>query len=232
MVPRPLADPPANRDAVVRPAVLLAALLLAASAADALDVDLDVYRAARRSGAIGAVAGGALAEPRTPRGAALPLTGTTVALLPRSEAVLIRLEQLKERSRDSATAFTTAVPAIQTTRERYERALWEAGAPDLTTMVLVDAAGGFRFDEVPAGAWLVIAWHSVATDVGGGGEPKVKPRERGTFRPQPRMRGFQSVTIWLRPLKVTAGTTTSVELTDRNGWFRGVIEERVLDRVR
>lgn len=212
--------------------MLLAALLLAASAAHALDVDLEVYRAARRSGAVGAVAGGALAESRTPRGAASPLTGTTVALLPRSDAVLIRLEQLKERSRDSSTAFTTAVPAMQTTRERYERALWEMGAPDLTTMVLVDAAGGFRFDEVPAGAWLVIAWHSVAMDVGGGEKVKpreLKSRERGTFRPQPRMRGFQSVTIWLRPLMVTAGTTTSVELTDRNGWFRGVIEERLLD---
>jgi hypothetical protein len=215
----------------VRPAALLAALLLAASAAEALDVDLEVYRAARRSGALGAVAGGVLAEPRTPRGAAPPLTGTTVALLPRSEAVLLRLEQLKARSRDSSTAFTAAVPGMHTTREMYERALWEAGAPDLTTMVLVDAAGGFRIDEVPAGAWLVIAWHSVAMDVAGE-KVKSKSRQRETFRPQPRLRGFQSVTIWLRPVIVTGGTTTSVELTDRNGWFRGVIEERLLDPVR
>jgi hypothetical protein len=31
---------------------------------------------------------------------------------------------------------------------------------------------------------------------------------------------------------VTGGETTTVELTDRNGWFRGVAEERVLDTGR
>jgi hypothetical protein len=29
-------------------------------------------------------------------------------------------------------------------------------------------------------------------------------------------------------LTVAGGATEKVELTDRNGWFRGVVEERVL----
>lgn len=208
--------------------MLLAALLLAASA-EALDVGLEAYRQARRAAAIGVVTGRIVAEPRTPRAPAQPLAGSIVALLPRSESLLVRLEELKERSRESPTAFTGAVPAMRKAREAYERELWEAGAPELTTMLAVDAAGGFRIDDVPAGAWLVVAWHGVQTDMAG---EKLKSRERGMFRPQSRMRGFQWVTIWLRAVTVTGGETVTVELTDRNGWFRGVVEDRVLDAGR
>lgn len=210
------------------PAMLLTVLLLAASA-EALDVGLEAYREARRAAALGVVTGRVVAEPRTPRGPGLPLAGTIVTLLPRSESLLVRLEQLKERSRESSTAFAAAVPAMRKARDAYERELWEAGAPDLTTMSLVDASGGFRIDEVPAGAWLMIAWHSVPMDVAG---KKLKTKEREMFRSQPRMRGFESVTIWLRPVTVVGGETATVELTDRNGWFRGVIEDRVLDAGR
>jgi hypothetical protein len=34
------------------------------------------------------------------------------------------------------------------------------------------------------------------------------------------------VTVWVRELTIAGGTTATVELTDRNGWFRGVVEER------
>jgi hypothetical protein len=149
-----------------------------------------------------------------------------VTLLPRSEAVLARLEQLRERSRESSSAFTGAVPAMRRARDEYERRLWEAGAPDLTTIVVVDAAGAFRLDDVPAGDWMVIAWHSLPVEVPGA---KMKSKERSLYRTQPRMRGFQSVTIWLRTVTVGPGDTTTLELTDRNAWFRGVIEERVID---
>jgi hypothetical protein len=39
------------------------------------------------------------------------------------------------------------------------------------------------------------------------------------------------VTVWLREVGVAGGTTVSIELNDRNQWFRGVIEERLLDAV-
>jgi hypothetical protein len=212
----------------MRPAALLLVVVLATSA-EALDVGLEAYREARRAGALGVVAGRVAAEPRTPRAAASPLTGTAVMLVPRSEALLTRLEQLKARSRESSTSFAGAAPAMRKARETYERDLWEAGAPDLASTVVVDTEGAFRIDDVPAGAWLVLAWHSVPFDVSG---QRIKSRERDMFRTQPRMRGFQSVTMWLQAVTVARGETTTVELTDRNGWFRGVVEDRELDTGR
>jgi hypothetical protein len=213
----------------VNRAAFVAAVLLVAAPARALDVGLDAYLEARRTGATGVVSGRVAAEPRTPRGQAEPFTGTTVALLPRSEAVLLRLEQLKARSRDSASAFAAAAPGMRQTQDSFEREVWQAGAPDLTTKVLVDADGSFRLEEVPAGAWLAIAWHGTPYDVSG---ERIKGKDRTMYRPQSRVKGFQSVTVWLRTVTVAAGETATLELTDRNAWFRGVIEERELDAGR
>ena len=208
---------------------VLLALLLVATPAAALDVGLDAYRDARRAGAIGAVAGRVVAEPRTLRAPGLPFTGATVALLPRSDTLLARLEQLKESSRESAGSFAGAVPAMRRARDAYERELWELGAPDLVTTAAVEADGAFRLGDVPAGAWIAIAWHSTTTEISG---PKVQSRERGKYRTQPRMSGFQSVTIWIRTVTVAGGETVTLDLSDRNAWFRGVIEERMPDAGR
>ena len=113
-------------------------------------------------------------------------------------------------------------------REVYEREILEAGAPDLTPLLQIDADGTFRIDDVPAGAWLVFAWHSVATDVA---TSRINPKERQQFPTLTRLRGFQTVTVWVREVSVAGGHTATVELTDRNQWFRGVVEERVLDAV-
>jgi hypothetical protein len=214
---------------VIRAVLALVLLLAATVGAEALDVGLDGYREARRTGAIGVVAGRVAAEPRTARGPAVPLTGATVMLLPRSESVLLRLEQLKARSRDSASAFAAAAPGMRQAQEGYEGELWKAGAADLATKVLVDADGKFRLGDVPAGAWLVLGWHGVSVDVAG---ERVRTKERSTYRPQNRLRAYQAVTVWLRTLTVSAGETATLELTDRNAWFRGVIEERELDAGR
>ena len=228
VVSRPLADPPARGGpGVMRAAVL--ALLLLASSAEALDVSVEPYRQARQTRALGVVTGRVYAEQRTLRVPARPMTGTTVTLFPRSEALLARLETLKARSRESSTAYTAAAPAMRKAKEVYERELLHAGAPDLTPMVLVDRDGGFRIDDVPAGAWVLLAWYSTPVDVS---TSKAKPRERDLYQPQPRLHGFQSVTVWLREVSVTGGATATVELTDRNGWFRGVVEERMLDTGR
>jgi hypothetical protein len=211
----------------MRTAVL--ALLLLASSAEALDVSVEPYRRARQTRAVGVVTGRVYAEPRTLRVPARPMTGTTVTLLPRSEALLARLETLKAQSRESSTAYTAAAPAMRKAKEVYERELLHAGAPDLTPMVLVDGDGGFRIDDVPAGAWVLLAWYSTPVDVS---TPKDKSKERNLYQPQPRLHGFQAVTVWLREVSVTGGATAKVELTDRNGWFRGVVEERLLDAGR
>jgi hypothetical protein len=229
LVARSLADPAARLGAGMTRVVMIAAVLLIAAPAAALDVELQPYREAQRAGSLGVVAGRVAAESRTPSGPVAPLAGTAVTLLPRSEALLARLQQLKERSRESSKAFTAAAPAMRESREAYERELWEAGASDLTLATVADAEGRFRVEDVPAGAWLLIAWHGVAVELSGA---RAKAAERKMYRTRPRMLGFQSVTIWLWPVTVARGATAALELTDRNGWFRGVVEERAPDTGR
>jgi len=53
--------------------------------------------------------------------------------------------------------------------------------------------------------------------------------KRNLYQLEGRLTGFRAVTIWLREVSVARGETASVELTDRNEWFRGVIEEKALD---
>ena len=208
--------------------VMLLCAAGAASIAQALDVDLEPYREARRARALGSVAGRVIAEPTRPGVPGRPFTGTTVTLVPRSPILKETLESLKRGARDSVQSFRDAAPAMRKARESYERELLVAGAPDLNPLLLVDPDGTFRFDDLPAGAWLIFAWYSVATDVG---TSRVNPKEKQHFPTLTRLRGFQDVTVWLREVTVAGGHTENVELNDRNEWFRGVVEERVLDAV-
>src|SRR5437867_2440309 len=116
--------------------------------------------------------------------------------------------------------------ALRLAREAYEKALWEAGAADFVRASVVDAAGGFRMEDLPAGAWLLIATRSVFTDRA---SPRIAKRERETYAPALRLRGFNVVSVWVRALTVSAGRTEEVELLDRNVWFTGIEEERALD---
>jgi len=224
---RPLADSSFLRCLpVMRLAGALLTLALGVSTAYALDVGLEPYREARQTGALGVVAGRVYAEARTADGQPRPMAGATVSLVPRSPGLEARLQRLKAESRDSPNGFTAAVPAMRKAQEAYERELLEAGVPDLAMRIAVDGEGRFRLDDVPAGSWLMLAWHSSPVDVSA---PKGKPKERRQYQPQTRLQGYQSVTVWLREITVTGAATASLDLTDRNGWFRGVIEERVLD---
>jgi len=210
-------------------AAVPALLLLLAGAAAALDVDVAAYRQAGLAGEVGAVSGRVAEESRTPSGQPRPLAGTTITLLPRSQALVLELERLKERARRSSHDFTAAAPAMRAAQDGYERALLVAGVPDLSPRVLVAADGTFRLTELPAGAWLVLAWHSTAVNTSA---PKSRPRERQLYQLDKRLTGYQAVTVWLQEVAVARGQTAEVELTDRNEWFRGVIEEKVLDAGR
>ena len=208
--------------------VLLVVIFLSAGIAQALDVDLEPYRDARRTGALGSVAGRVIAEPTRPDVPGRPFAGTTITLLPRSPILMGTLENLKRGSRDSVQAFRDAAPAMRKAREVYERELLVAGAPDLTPLLQVDADGTFRIDDVPAGAWLIFAWYSVPKDVA---TSRINPKERQHFPTLSRLRGFQAVRVWLREVDVAGGHTATLELNDRNEWFQGVVEERMLDAV-
>jgi hypothetical protein len=210
-------------------AAALLALALLAVPAEGLDISVAPYRQAAQTGEVGTVAGRVYAESRTPNGRPLPLTGAVVTLLPRSQALLLSFEQFKEDSRRSSKAFTAAAPAMRKAQDAYERELLKAGAPDLAPRISVDSEGAFRMADVPAGAWLVVVWQSAPVDVS---TTKTTPRERQLYQLDRRLTGFQAVTIWLREVVVARGETASVELTDRNEWFRGVIEEKALDTGR
>jgi hypothetical protein len=214
----------------VRGAWALGLVLLAGAAgAETADVELGPYREALRSGVVGGVTGRAYAERPTPRAADQPLTGTAVTLLPRSPRLLARLEQIRQGARGSADTFRVSATEIRKAREVYERELWEMGGVDLVRQTTVGADGAFVFPGVPAGAWLLIATGATRVDtrsVGG------SSKDRATFKVGPRLRGYEAVTIWLRELSIEGGRSASVELTDRNGWFSGVVEDRVQDAGR
>jgi hypothetical protein len=221
VVPRALAYPSARRGLGVIAAALV--FLALAAGGEALDIDVGPYRAAAQSGEVGVVSGRLYEESRTPKGPVKPLTGATVALVPRSAALLASLERFKEDSRASSKAFVAAAPAMRKAEESYERELVQAGSPDLASRVAVGPDGAFRLTDVPAGAWLLMAWHSSAFDVSAS---KAHGRERQTYQLGGRTTGFQAVTIWLREVTVARGETASLDLHDRNEWFRGVIEEQ------
>ena len=206
---------------------LASALILASVvAASGADVQVDAHRHAAMAGAVGTVTGHAWEERRKPDGVEQPLGGAVVTLVPYSPALTARLEEIRTRSRVSATAYGASARAIRLAREAYEKALWEAGAADFVRTSVVDAAGGFRVEDLPAGPWLLIVTRSVRVDKA---SPRATKRERETYAPALRLVGFNAVSIWVRELTVSAGRIEEVELTDRNVWFTGIEEERTLD---
>jgi hypothetical protein len=207
---------------------LAGSLLVLASiaAASGAVVGVDAYRQAAAAGAVGTVAGHALEERRTAGGVERPLVGTVVTLVPHSPTLVARLEEIRARSRDSAKAYRASARAIRLAREAYEKEVWEAGAADLVRTSVVDAGGVFRLEDVPSGAWLLIATHSVSIDKA---SPRATKRERETYAPALRLTGFNAVSIWVRAVTIFAGRVENVELLDRNVWFSGVEEQRALD---
>jgi hypothetical protein len=204
----------------------LAWLLAAGTALAAIDVDLTGYTAAERSGAAATVTGRAFAERRKPDGPDTPLVGANVVAMPRSEALLRRFEQLREGARESANAYRDAALQMQRAREAYERELWDAGAPQLVRNAVVDASGRFDLGQLPEGRWLIVASWDLPVNAKG---PRQDSRERGAYLPSPRLTGYRSRLVWVREVAVTRADPAALELTDRNVWFTGVVEERVQD---
>lgn len=210
------------------PHALAAAIVLLGSvvAAHGLDVETGPYLKAAAAGALGAVSGRAWEERRTREAAEQPLAGTVVRLLPRSGVLLARLEEIRERARDSETAYRTSATTLRRAWEVFEKELWAAGVADLVRTTVVDAAGAFSVADLPAGEWMLIATRSVFVDRP---SSRSNPRERKTYLPRLRLIGYQAMSVWLRELTVDAGETRVIELSDRSVWFTGIEEERVLD---
>ena len=188
------------------------------AAAPGPDADLAAYRKAEAAGAVGTVSGRAYTE--------RPLGGTVVVLLPRSAALVGRLEEIKTHARDSERAFGSAATALRQAREAYEQRLWELGVPDFVRTTVVDGGGAFSMAGLPAGSWLLIATRSVFE---ARSSPKTRSRGREVFVPRQRLVGYYAVSIWLRELTLAGGGLETLDLSDRNVWFTGIVEDRVLD---
>ncbi|HKN41065.1 MAG TPA: hypothetical protein VJ456_18360, partial [Acidimicrobiia bacterium] len=112
--------------------------------------------------------------------------------------------------------------AIRRREEAYERTVWEAGAADLVLSNLAGSDGRASFGEVAAGPWLLWGRHEVWNPVVA---KRPKRQERQLFALGPRLVGFWAVRYWMIPVTVRASAVAAVELTDRDVWFSGVIEE-------
>src|SRR5262245_28923774 len=209
---------------------LAGVFLLAAAGAGAQGIDAPVerYREAAAGREIGVIKGRAFEERRKPTGPDLPLTGTAIRLLPRSDAWIVRLQTIKRESRDSADAYRESAKLVTKARELYEPRLLEAGAGDLSQEATVDSEGAFALEGIPAGPWVLLASRDAYTktashDRRGPATPqgRVMP-----FLPPEKLVGYHVVTYWLRELTVAAGAVETVELTDRNAWLTGVAENR------
>ena len=211
----------------MKAAVLVAALMLTAAApARALDVDLQAYDEARRRGEMVTIAGRVYTERRRPNAEDVPMARAVVVALPRSEALVRRLDDLRAHARDSATAYREAATQMRRARESYEREVWQSGAADLVRSTTVDADGRFTLSDLPAGRWMVWATHSEFLDAR---SPRYQARDRERYRLPPRLVGYYAERAWLREVDTTPGASTTLELNDRNVWFAGVVEDRVLD---
>jgi len=211
----------------VKAAVLVAALVLTAAApARALDVDLQAYDEARRRGEMVTIAGRVYTERRRPNAEDLPMARAVVVALPRSEALVRRLDDLRAHARDSAAAYREAATQMRRARESYEREVWQSGAADLVRSTTVDADGRFTLSDLPAGRWMVWATHSEFLDAR---SPRYQARDRERYRLPPRLVGYYAERAWLREVDTTPGASRTLELNDRNVWFAGVVEDRVLD---
>jgi len=185
--------------------------------------DFGAYRASVLRGEAGALSGRAYSERRTPAGPEVPLTDTVVRLVPYSETFLAESEEVKGHSRDSLRAYRMAALEVKRLQDAYERAVWEAGAADLVLSSVVDSAGGFAFPAVAAGSWVILGRREIPSPV----KPRHTRRkaDRQAFALSPEIVGYRTASFWMIPVKVAAGVPTTVELTDRNIWFSGVIEE-------
>lgn len=165
-----------------------------------------------------------------------PLVGVSILVLPRSDELLERLEDLKRHARESMRGFRDAAPAARAALEDHEMQLWRAGYPEAAVRTSTDAAGTFRA-ELPAGAWLLVVERSVFVSVNstrGGAVPTAQaldPLARYAassyqhFLPTARLAGYDAVTLWLRELSVESGQTVTLELHDRGVWLSGVAED-------
>ena len=204
--------------------VILSLLGLAANAwaRDAAELTAPLL-AARERGAFGSVDGRAYAEGQRGGAEPTPYPAVSVLLLPRSEEFEAEMEGIKASHRDSADAYLEAEPRLSAARVAYERSIIDAGGGQLLLGESSDAAGAFRFAQVPEGAWTLLAWREIPHAKR---PAALKASEARRYKNRPQVFGYTTVVFWRIPLEVKAGEAVAVRLHDRNEWLTGTREDR------
>ena len=179
------------------------------------------YLEARTRGVVGDVTGEVQGEPRTPTGPPAAVPGAAVSLVPYAGALITALDAIKASARDTAWSYTQGAEKLRVLRASYEASLAGAGAGDLQQSQTTDGDGRFRFVDVPAGKWLLVAWHEVPHVVSG---RKVPGAAATNFRENMERTGYATVTYWRMDLDVRPAEPAAVTLNDRNGWLTVVRE--------
>ncbi len=193
-----------SRRVVGLAAGLLLVVTLPAAAEDTTTV-LAPYLRARDEGRTHAVSGEVFAEPRSPTGSPTPYGDVSVLLLP------------------YASDFEAELDRLRAAREAYEHELLFAGGGELIRGEVSDAGGHFRFAEVPAGSWLILAWREIPH---GTAPRRVPGRDQGAFVGNLERMGYVAVEYWRQRLDVRPGETIGIRLHDRNIWATLVREEQ------
>jgi hypothetical protein len=195
---------------------------LAPARADA-PVPIAPYLRARDEGRTGTITGEAFAEPTRPGGPPAPYADVSVRLLPSAPDFEAELDRVRAELRESARAYLAALERLRGARERLERELIFSGGGELVRREVSDAGGRFRFANVPAGAWTLIAWRDVPHAV----SPRLVPgRDVGAFVGNSEMMGRASVEHWRVAVEVRPGESAVVRLHDRNVWLTAVREDK------
>lgn len=204
----------------------LAVCLLATSLAAAAEMPglIAPYLRARDEGRTGAVTGEAFAEPLRASAATTPRSDVSVMLLPMVPGLDTELSRIRAGLRDSERAYLTAATRLRFAREGYERELAYAGGGELTRGEVTDAAGRFRFTDVPAGQWLLIAWRDVPHAISG---QKLAKRALGAFVGNTQIRGHAAVEYWRLAVDVRPGAVSELRLHDRNVWVTVIQEDTI-----
>jgi hypothetical protein len=201
---------------------LVAVSVLAAGAGDTAAA-IAPYLQARDQGRIGVVTGEAFAEPSRPTGAPTPYPEVSVMLVPSDPGLESELDRVRRAIRESPRAYFAAAAELRALREAYERELVFAGGGELVRGEVSAAAGRFRFADVPAGTWLLLAWREVPHAV----SPRRVPlRDAETFVGNTETKGYAAVELWRQAVEVRPGESTGVRLHDRNVWVTVVSEQR------
>jgi len=205
---------------------LVGVLLLIGGSGYAAETDLQTlvspYLKAQEQRTLGVVAARAYAEPTRPGASPTPNPAVSVMLLPYSPSLDAELQAVKAGLRDSLEAYTTAVTRVETARVDYERALLAVGGGELVRTETTDDKGAARLQDLPAGEWLVLAWHE------GGHLSKrfsIRELEARHYPNVPTNVTYSVVTYWRLRVTVRPTETVEVDLNDRNVWMTAARQE-------